>query len=62
MLADTIKQISSKWWTFLLRGIVALALAAFAFAAPATVARGLVYVFAAYFIISGVTALSPASR
>ena len=57
MLVDTINQISSKWWTFLVRGIVALALAAFAFAAPATVASGLVYIFAAYFIISGVAAL-----
>src|SRR5208283_121478 len=50
-------QLSSKWWTFLLRGIVALALAAFAFASPGTMATGLAYVFAAYFIISGIAAI-----
>jgi|SRR5271154_819816 len=57
MIADTVKQISSKWWTFLLRGIAALALAAFAFTSPTATAIVLVYVFAAYFIISGITAL-----
>jgi uncharacterized membrane protein HdeD (DUF308 family) len=57
MIADAINQLSSKWWTFLLRGLVALVLAAFAFASPAATASGLVYVFAAYFIISGLVAL-----
>lgn len=57
MIADAINQLSSKWWTFLLRGIVALALAAFAFFSPATMASALVYVFAVYFILSGLAAL-----
>ena len=57
MTADTMNQLSSKWWLFLLRGIVALALAAFAFALPGTIAIGLVYVFAAYFIFNGVVTL-----
>lgn len=57
MIDDAISQLSSRWWTFLLRGIVALVLAAFAFSAPGPTAGALVYVFAAYFIISGVVAL-----
>ncbi len=54
MVADTLVQLSSRWWTFLVRGIVAIVLAAFAFLEPATTASALVYVFAAYFIISGI--------
>lgn len=56
MIADAVSQLSSKWWTFLLRGLVALAIAAFAFTSPETMAKGLVYLFAAYFIVSGVVA------
>jgi uncharacterized membrane protein HdeD (DUF308 family) len=55
MITDAINQLTGKWWTFLLRGIVALALAVFAFAAPGAMATALVYIFAAYFIVSGVT-------
>jgi uncharacterized membrane protein HdeD (DUF308 family) len=54
MITDAINQLSDRWWTFLVRGIVALALAAFAFMMPGTMATALVYIFAAYFIISGV--------
>jgi len=57
MIADTVNQLSNKWWTFLVRGLVALVLAAFALGSPAATANGLVYVVAAYFIISGVTAI-----
>ena len=57
MIADTINQLSSKWWTFLVQGLVALALAAFAFTAPSATASALVYVIAAYFIVSGVASL-----
>jgi uncharacterized membrane protein HdeD (DUF308 family) len=57
MMADTVNQLSSKWWTFLVRGIVALVLAAFALSRPGTTANVLVYVVAAYFIVSGVTAI-----
>ena len=55
---DAVAQITGKWWTFLLRGIVALCLAAFAFAAPSAMTTALVYVFAAYFIISGIASLA----
>jgi uncharacterized membrane protein HdeD (DUF308 family) len=55
MITDAVNQLTGKWWTFLLRGIVALAIAVFAFGSPGTMATALVYVFAAYFIISGVT-------
>jgi uncharacterized membrane protein HdeD (DUF308 family) len=54
MLAEVINQLADKWWTFLLRGIVALALAFLAFTKPTLMATALVYIFAAYFIISGV--------
>ncbi len=57
MITDTVKQLSSKWWTFLLRGLVALALAAFAFASPSATATALVYVVAAYLIVSGAASL-----
>jgi len=58
MLADTVKQLSSKWWTFLVRGIVALVLAAFALGSPGPTASVLVFVVAAYFIVAGVTAIA----
>lgn len=57
MIADTIELLASKWWTFLLRGLIAIALAVFAFAAPATMATALVYIVAAFFIISGLLSL-----
>jgi uncharacterized membrane protein HdeD (DUF308 family) len=57
MIADTVNQLSSKWWTFLLRGIVALALAAFCLMSPGPTASALVYVVAAYFIIAGVVSV-----
>jgi uncharacterized membrane protein HdeD (DUF308 family) len=57
MLADTVNQLSGKWWTFLLRGVVALVLAACAFGAPGATAGALVYIVAAYFIISGIASI-----
>jgi uncharacterized membrane protein HdeD (DUF308 family) len=57
VLADTITQLSSRWWTFLIRGIVALIVAAFAFGAPGSTAAALVYIVAAYFIITGIASL-----
>jgi uncharacterized membrane protein HdeD (DUF308 family) len=42
MLADTVEQLSSKWWTFLAHGVVALLLAAFALSSPAVTANVLV--------------------
>ena len=58
MVTDAMNQLSSRWWTFLLRGIVALAVAVFAFMMPGAMATALVYIFAAYFIISGVATLA----
>jgi uncharacterized membrane protein HdeD (DUF308 family) len=57
MIENTVNQLSAKWWTFLLRGIVALVLAACAFGAPGATAGALVYIVAAYFIISGIAAI-----
>lgn len=57
MRTNALEQVSSKWCTFLVRGVVALAIAAWAFTSPQTMAAGLVYVLAAFFIISGVAAI-----
>jgi uncharacterized membrane protein HdeD (DUF308 family) len=57
MLDEAVRQLAGKWWTFLLRGIVALAVAAYAFSAPGGTAIALVYVVAAYFIVSGLAAI-----
>ncbi len=57
MTTDLIERLTGQWWTFLLRGIVALGLAVLAFAAPAAMASGLVYFVAAFFIVSGALAL-----
>lgn len=57
LVADSLEFLSGKWWTFLLRGIIALGLAALAFAQPAATAGALVYIAAAYFVGSGALAL-----
>lgn len=57
MMMDIAQGLTSRWWTFLLRGIIALALAAFAFLQPGTLSTVLVYIVAAYFLISGLLAL-----
>jgi uncharacterized membrane protein HdeD (DUF308 family) len=57
MVTDVLQVLSSKWWTFVLRGIVALALAVFAFAAPTMMAAVLVFIVAVYFIINGLSVL-----
>ena len=56
-MIDAIQALTGKWWTFLLRGLVALALAVFAFVAPGTMSSALVYIVAAYFIITGLLAI-----
>lgn len=53
MIADPLQLVSSRSWTFVVRGVVALALAIFAFAEPSLMAGALVYIVAAFFIISG---------
>jgi uncharacterized membrane protein HdeD (DUF308 family) len=54
MRTDTISGLSAKWWTFLVRGILALILAAVAFVAPGATAVSFVFILGAYFIISGI--------
>jgi uncharacterized membrane protein HdeD (DUF308 family) len=58
MITATVQQIASKWWTFLVRGLAGLALCAFAFAEPGSVATALVFVFGAYFIVSGIASVA----
>lgn len=57
MLDQAVQQLTGKWWTFLIRGLVALVVAVYAFAMPGGMVIALIYVVAAYFIISGVAAL-----
>ena len=54
MLADLASRVTSYWWTFLVRALFAFAIAAWAFASPSTMASGLVYLLAAYFIVTGI--------
>jgi len=58
MITDLAQSITSKWWTFLVRGILALALAFFVFSQPAATAEGLVYIVSAFFILSGIAAIA----
>ena len=57
MITDMAQALTSKWWTFLLRGIFALALAIFIFSQPSITGTGLVYLVAAFFIVSGAAAV-----
>jgi uncharacterized membrane protein HdeD (DUF308 family) len=57
MIADTVNQLSSKWWAFLIRGLVALVLAALCLMMPGPTASALVYIVAAYFIVAGVVSV-----
>ena len=57
MITEALTQLAQKWWTFLLRGIVALVVAGLVFWQPASTAGALVYLFAAYFIISGIATM-----
>jgi uncharacterized membrane protein HdeD (DUF308 family) len=57
LVADSLEFLSGKWWTFLLRGMIALGLALLAFAQPAATAGAFAYVAAAYFVSSGALAL-----
>jgi len=52
-----IKAISSKWWLFLLRGLAAIIVAAFAFIKPGATLLALVYVLSAYSFIVGALAI-----
>jgi uncharacterized membrane protein HdeD (DUF308 family) len=57
MTNDVLQRLTGQWWTFLLRGIIALGLAFLAFSQPGAFASGLVYFVGAYFIIGGALAL-----
>jgi uncharacterized membrane protein HdeD (DUF308 family) len=57
MIAGSLQRLTGKWWTFLVRGVLALALALFAFVAPGPTAGGLVLLLATYFVLSGALSL-----
>jgi len=54
MASDLVSQLTSNWWTFLVRALFAFGIAAWAFSSPSSMASGLVYLLAAYFIVNGV--------
>jgi len=58
MLTNFAQAITSRWWTFLVRGILAILLAVAVFMNPGAAATGLVYLFAAYFIIAGIAQIA----
>jgi uncharacterized membrane protein HdeD (DUF308 family) len=49
---------AQNWGMFVLRGILALALGVFAFAAPGPTLAALIFVFAVYFIVDGILAIA----
>jgi uncharacterized membrane protein HdeD (DUF308 family) len=56
-MADTTAAARGMWWLVLLRGILAILFGLFALFAPGTALLALVFVFAAYAVLDGVTAL-----
>lgn len=51
---NKVKQTGKNWWIFLILGILALGVGVWMFCFPAGAATIAVYVFAAYFLISGI--------
>jgi uncharacterized membrane protein HdeD (DUF308 family) len=56
-MADLTAAARGIWWLVLLRGILAILFGLFALFAPGTALLALVFVFAAYAILDGITAL-----
>ena len=61
-MADLTAAVRGLWWLVLLRGILAILFGLFALFAPGTALLALVFVFAAYAILDGVTALAVGIR
>ena len=57
-MADVTAAVRGLWWLVLLRGILAILFGLFALFAPGTALLALVFVFGAYAILDGVTALA----
>jgi uncharacterized membrane protein HdeD (DUF308 family) len=56
-MADVTAAVRGLWWLVLLRGILAILFGLFALFTPGTALLALVFVFGAYAILDGVTAL-----
>jgi uncharacterized membrane protein HdeD (DUF308 family) len=61
-MADLTAAVRGMWWLVLLRGILAILFGLFALFAPGSALLALVFVFAAYAILDGVTALAVGIR
>ena len=58
MANELLQHFTSRWWTFLLRGLAAAAFAVFAFTSPATTTIALVYIGGAFLLVNGVSAMA----
>ena len=61
-MADLTAAARGIWWLVLLRGILAILFGLFALFAPGTALLALVFVFGAYAILDGITALAVGIR
>ncbi len=57
MMNTTVQVARSHWWLFLVRGILALLFGIIALVAPGIALLAFIYVFAAYAILDGITAI-----
>ena len=58
MLNNFIDDVTSRWWTFLVRAVAATAVAVLAFASPGWMTIALVFVVGVYLLVSGVSAMA----
>ena len=57
MINTAVQAVRSHWWLLLLRGILAIIFGIIALAAPGIALLAFIYVFAAYAILDGITAI-----
>lgn len=57
-LNGLVENVTSRWWTFLVRAIAATAVAVLAFASPGWMTIALVYVVGGYLLVNGVSAMA----
>jgi len=57
MMNATVQVTRNHWWVFLVRGILAILFGIIALAAPGIALLAFIYVFAAYAILDGITAI-----
>ncbi|HZO94838.1 MAG TPA: DUF308 domain-containing protein [Candidatus Baltobacteraceae bacterium] len=58
MLDHVVENVTSRWWTFLVRAVAAAAVAVLAFASPGWMTVALVYTVGALLLVSGASAIA----